>query len=228
MRQITLIATFAFVSLFTFLIASLATTDTLKDDFKDPRLTKELWEIKKGDWEIKDGWWESNSPAVGQGSFVLFSDIETHDNLAIRVKCRDKGGGWSNCYTIFAYVDDDEVYYAGARIGRGNWTIEKSALAGGEQNFGEVADGRVKAGGVIIPYTVSIEGKDVVIYDEKDKEVNRHSFGKMPIGRIGLAHENTITQYDDFEVEGPKVKGLSVQPLGKLAVTWAGLKSTRD
>ncbi|HHZ66275.1 MAG TPA: hypothetical protein EYN51_12410 [Flavobacteriales bacterium] len=224
MRQITLIVTFAFVSLFTFLIASLATTDTLKDDFKDPRLTKELWEIKKGDWEIKDGWWESNSPAVGQGSFVLFSDIETHDNLAIRVKCRDKGGGWSNCYTIFAYVDDDEVYYAGARIGRGNWTIEKSALAGGEQNFGEVADGRVKAGGVIIPYTVSIEGKDVVIYDEKDKEVNRHSFGKMPIGRIGLAHENTITQYNDFEVEGPKVKGLSVQPLGKLAVTWARIK----
>ena len=224
MRQITLIVTFAFVSLFTFLIASLATTDTLKDDFKDPRLTKELWEIKKGDWKIKDGWWESNSPAVGQGSFVLFSDIETHDNLAIRVKCRDKGGGWSNCYTIFAYVDDDEVYYAGARIGRGNWTIEKSALAGGEQNFGEVADGRVKAGGVIIPYTVSIEGKDVVIYDEKDKEVNRHSFGKMPIGRIGLAHENTITQYDDFEVEGPKVKGLSVQPLGKLAVTWARIK----
>ena len=223
MRQITLIVTFAFVSLFTFLIASLATTDTLKDDFKDPRLTKELWEIKKGDWEIKDGWWESNSPAVGQGSFVLFSDIETHDNLAIRVKCRDKGGGWSNCYTIFAYVDDDEVYYAGARIGRGNWTIEKSALAGGEQNFGEVADGRVKAG-VIIPYTVSIEGKDVVIYDEKDKEVNRHSFGKMPIGRIGLAHENTITQYNDFEVEGPKVKGLSVQPLGKLAVTWARIK----
>ena len=109
MRQITLIVTVAFVSSFTFLISSLATADMLKDDFKDPRLTKELWEIKKGDWKIKDGWWESNSPAVGQGSFVLFSDIETHDNLAIRVKCRDKGGGWSNCYTIFAYVDDDEV-----------------------------------------------------------------------------------------------------------------------
>ena len=133
--------------------------------------------------------------------------------------------GWGRwCYTIFAYVADDEVYYAGARIGRGNWTIEKSALAGGEQNFGQVADGRIQAGGVIIPYTVSIEGKDVVIYDEKDKEVNRHSFGKMPIGRIGLAHENTITQYDDFEAEGPKVKGLSVQPVRKLAVTWARIK----
>ena len=64
----------------------------------------------------------------------------------------------------------------------------------------------------------------MVIYDEKDKEVNRHSFSKMPIGRIGLAHENTITQYDDFEAEGPKVKGLSVQPLRKLAVTWARIK----
>ena len=92
MRQITLIVTFAFVSSFTFLISSLATADMLKDDFKDARLTKELWEIKKGDWKIKDGWWESNSPAVGQGSFVLFSDIETHDGLSMKVKCRDKGG----------------------------------------------------------------------------------------------------------------------------------------
>jgi hypothetical protein len=100
MRRFTLVATFAFVSSFTFLIASLATADTLKDDFKDARLTKELWEIKKGDWKIKDGWWESNSPAIGQGSFVLFSDIETHDDLVMRVKCRDEGGGWSNCYTL--------------------------------------------------------------------------------------------------------------------------------
>ncbi len=47
MRQITLIVTFAFVSLFTFLIASLATTDTLKDDFKDARLTKSCGKLKK-------------------------------------------------------------------------------------------------------------------------------------------------------------------------------------
>ena len=105
-------------SLFTTLVTPLATSaDTLKDDFKNARLTKELWEVKKGDWKIEDGWWESNSPAVGQGSFVLFSDIETHDGLSMKVKCRDKGGAWSNCYTIFAYVDDDEVYYAGARSG---------------------------------------------------------------------------------------------------------------
>ena len=63
-----------------------------------------------------------------------------------------------------------------------------------------------------------------ISYDEKDKEVNRHSFGKMPVGRIGLGHENTITQYDDFEVEGPDVKGLSVKPAGKLATTWAKIK----
>ena len=207
-----------------FFVASLAVADTLKDDFESAALTEELWESSQGDWEIIDGWWESNSPAISSGSFVLFSDIETHDGLVMRVKCRDLGGGWSNCYTIFAFVSDTEVYYAGARIGRGNWTIEKSALAGGEQNFGEVADGRISAGGTIIPYTVSIEGDDVVIYDEKDKEVNRHTFAEMPVGRIGLAHENTITQYDDFEVEGPDVTGLSVEPTGKLATTWARIK----
>ena len=214
---------FASLCLF-FAISFLGAADILKDDFEDDALTEELWESLQGDWEIKDGWWESNSPAINSGSFILFSDIETHDGLVMRVTCRDIGGGWSNCYTIFAFVNDAEVYYAGARIGRSNWTIEKSALAGGEQNFGEVADGRISAGGTLIPYTVAIEGDDVVIYDEKDKEVNRHSFGKMPVGRIGLAHENTITQYDDFEVEGPDVKGLSVKPAGKLATTWAKIK----
>ena len=42
-------------SLFTTLVTPLATADTLKDDFKDARLTKELWEAKKGDWKIEDG-----------------------------------------------------------------------------------------------------------------------------------------------------------------------------
>jgi len=204
------------------LVSTLAVSDKILDDFEDAARTEKLWESVQGDWAIKDGWWESNSPAIGSGSFVFFSDIETHDGLTMSVKCRAMGGGWSNCYIIFAYVNEAEVYYAGARIGRSNWTIEKSALAGGEQNFGEVRDVRISARGT--PYTVAIEGNDVVIYDENDKEVNRHTFGEMPIGRIGLAHENAITQYDDFEVESPAVKSLSVEPTGKLATTWAQIK----
>ena len=47
MRRFTFVATFAFVSSFTFLIASLATADTLKDDFKDARLTKSCGKLKK-------------------------------------------------------------------------------------------------------------------------------------------------------------------------------------
>jgi len=47
MRRFTLVAAFAFVSSFTFLIASLATADTLKDDFKDARLTKSCGKLKK-------------------------------------------------------------------------------------------------------------------------------------------------------------------------------------
>ncbi len=53
MKRFTLAVTFTFVSLFTTLVASLTTADTLKDDFKDARLTKELWEVKKGDWDKK-------------------------------------------------------------------------------------------------------------------------------------------------------------------------------
>jgi hypothetical protein len=151
----------------------------------------------------------------------------------MEVSEKDLGGGWQNGYIIFAYVNEAELYYAGARIGRSNWSIEKSSLGGGEQNFGEVADPRIKAGGVIIPrYRVVIEGDDVVIYADRDgkwEEQNRYTFpAEMPIGRVGLCNENTTTQFDNFVVSGPEVEGsIAVAPAGKLATAWAKLKNYR-
>ncbi len=208
-------------------VGSVANADSLMDDFEDPDFTEELWEPLQGDWESQDGWRHGFSPAVGAGAFALFSDIETHDGLRIQVTVQHVGGAWQNGYIIFAYVDETEVYYAGARIGRGNWTIEKSALAGGEQNFGEVGDARVNGAAPLPPYTVVIEGDDVVIYDDEDDEMNRHSFAKMPVGRIGLANENAETKYDDFAAEGPGVAGLAVSHEDRLATAWAELKARR-
>jgi len=208
-------------------VGAVADADTLMDDFEDPEFTEALWDVKQGDWRSEDGWWHGFSPAIGQGAFALFSDIETHDGLRIQVTEQHIAGGWSNGYIIFAYVSETEVYYAGARIGRGNWTIEKSALAGGEQNFGEVGDARIAGGAPLPRYTVVIEQDDVVIYDDEDDEVNRHTFAAMPVGRIGLANENAETKYDDFAADGPAVAGLAVSPKDRLATTWAELKERR-
>lgn len=213
--------------------ASSALAGTWSDDFEDPAFTEKSWEIKQGDWEIKDGWWQANSPAIGSGCFAILPNIETHEGLTMEVTMRDQGGGWSNGYIIFAYVDDAAVYYAGARIGRSNWSTEKSALAGGEQNFLEVADPRIAAGGVILPRCrVVIEGDDVVIYAEEEpdngkwEEMSRVPMpAGMPIGPIGLAAENTVNDFDDFVVSGPEVEGkVAVKPAGKLATTWARIK----
>jgi hypothetical protein len=148
---------------------------------------------------------------------------------------RDMGGSWSNGYIIFAYVDDATIYYAGARIGRSNWSTEKSALAGGEQNFLQVADPRIQANQTIIPrYRVAIEGDDVVIYAEEEPESGKWEEksrvtmpGGMPVGGIGLANEQAITDFDDFVVSGPEVKDggkLAVKPAGKLATAWGRIK----
>jgi hypothetical protein len=77
-------------------------------------------------------------------------------------------------------------------------------------------------------YAVVIEGDDVVIYDDNDEEMNRHSFPKMPVGPIGLANEATNTHFDDFMVSGPQVLDggkLAVKPVGKLATTWGKVKN---
>ncbi len=206
-------------------VGAVAEAVTLMDDFEDPDYTDELWETLQGDWRSEDGWRHGFSPAIGSGAFALFSDIETHDGLRLQVTEQHVAGGWQNGYIIFAYVSETEVYYAGARIGRGNWTIEKSALAGGEQNFGEVGDARVNGAGPLPRYTVAIEQDDVVIYDDEDEEVNRHSFAEMPVGRVGLANENAETKYDGFVAEGPGVAGLAVSSDDRLATTWGDLKA---
>ena len=116
MRQITLIVTFAFVSLFTFLIASLATTDTLKDDFKDPRLTKELWEIKKGDWEIKDdggnlGWvevgWNPEDPRSPRGGFKKLENEELQDVVCHALQKKEVHQG-----IVYGPVQTKQGYHA--------------------------------------------------------------------------------------------------------------------
>jgi len=212
-----------------FFATSLVLAGTWNDDFEDAAFTQKAWEIKQGDWEIKDGWWEAFSPSTGKGCFAILPEIETHDGLTMEVTEKDMGGGWQNGYIIFAYVSDTEIYYAGARIGRGKWSIEKSALAGGEQNFGDIPDGRIKAGGVVIPrYKVAIEGKDVVIYTDGNKEQVRASFPKMPVGRVGLANENTTTRFDDFVASGPKVKSggkFALEPAGNLVTCWGNIKA---
>ena len=122
-----------------------------------------------------------------------------------------------------------KVYYAGARIGYGNGRIEiRVRSPEANKTSVKLLMGGCNQGERLFPILYRLQEKNAVIYNEKDKTVNRHNVSEIPTGRIGLFHENTITQYDDFEAEGPKVKGLPVQPLGKLAVTWTGLKSTRD
>lgn len=213
------------VSLCLIFIPSLALAGEWMDDFENPGLTDASWEIKQGNWEIVDGWWQALSPAIGNGCFAVLPNVETHNGLRIEVTEKDLGGEWANGYVIFAYVSDAEIYYAGTRTGRATWSIEQSALAGGENNFGEVNDARVGRDMTMPRFSVVIEGDDVVIYDDKNDEMNRHSFASMPVGPVGLANEATNTHFDDFVVSGPEVSGnLAVAPAGKLTTTWAKIK----
>ena len=81
MRQITLIVTFAFVSLFTFLIASLATTDTLKDDLSHDLLyrPKEGFNAPTSSWmldsvgiQVKDELLGSPTPFLKEIIDIVF------------------------------------------------------------------------------------------------------------------------------------------------------------
>ena len=210
-------------------VASSALAGTWVDNFENPAFTQRSWEIVQGEWQIEDGWWEAFSEGTAKPAIALLFDVETHDGLTMEITQEDLGideGIWVDGFIIFAYLDETEIYYAGARVGQPNWSVEKNDKdTGAQQYLKQINDGKFEKNVGIVPrYEVAIEGDDVVIYTDGDDESLRHSFGKMPVGRVGLFVQNARTRFDDFVISGPAVKALAVESVGKLATTWARIK----
>ena len=210
------------------------------------------WEFKGGWWEVKSGL-HTPGIAVIKEEVAERLGLFTHDGMIFEVTF-DVLGKPGNQFVIFAYApetDEDHVFQAGMRFQAldGSWSIErmhihaKDAFKGLDEIFKQEKN-PVKQSH--FDFKLEIQGNTVIGY-HKEREQIRYTFGKdrpppifgaggdlvrvlaliraMPVGRIGIANENAHTRFRKFKISGPGIRPRPVEPGGKLAMIWGGIKA---
>jgi hypothetical protein len=208
---------------------SCATVQALTYDFEDAK-QKDEWEDLRGETEIVDG---------------LLCEMETADLPLISV-IKDWEEGWTD-YTISVKaqgsvgdadwgivfrVQDVSNYY--------KWEFCNSLL----RFVTEIGGARTAVFTTPQPevleewqdFKVVVEGDTFELYWNGDL-IQTVTHDAFKTGKVGVASwinagltvgEHGGAAYDDFDVEGPGIPAMSVEPEDKLATTWAGLKSRLD
>ena len=156
--------------------------------------------------------------------------------MVIEAQCSDLGdGNWSNFAVVFAYVDEDEAWAAGAGVGNNQWRIFQFtplASAGGAWGVDIVPGVAVKnpfVAGEWYNVRVEIEGKTVTLFASSDPgsddldEVNVYEMDSPPEGRVGLGAAGASPLFNEIRVTGRGVR--PVEAREKLATTWGRVRA---
>lgn len=204
------------------------------DDFEEPAVSEDLWEIVTGEWEVGDGvfhqlaqgdpWlvamvaqnkWDNNwTEYTLEVSGTQLEDGDHPLNILFRVRepvpqvWADRNGPQAHMYRWIV----------------NGWTNTLSRPY--IYNEGETTMLAEKA--VILEigrfYRLKLEVTNSdfrgFIDDEEFFDVEHAEWTE---GRVGLQSFGGMADFDDFVVYGPK--GMSVEPQSKLAVTWGRMKA---
>jgi hypothetical protein len=208
---------------------------TFVDDFSNAAVTESTWEVLYRDWVVADGAYSAPGEAGLTQCPISLLPIEVEDGMVIEAQCSDLGdGNWSNFAVVFAYVDEDEAWAAGAGVGNNQWRIFQFtplASAGGAWGVDIVPGVAVKnpfVAGDWYNVRVEIDGKTVTLFANSDaesddlEEVNVYDMDSAPEGRVGLGAAGASPTFNEIRVTGRNVQ--PVEAPGKLATTWARVR----
>ena len=221
--------------LFTCCVGLPVTAQTyVADDFENPALSDGLWEIVTGDWEVSGG---------------LFHQLAQGDAWLVAMVAADK---WNDDWTEYtievsaAQLEDGDhplniLFRMQEPIPR-TWADRNAAtthmyrwIVNGWTNtlsrpyiYNEGQAEMLAEKAVVLEigqlYRLKLEVTEAgfrgFIDDEEFFDVQH---AEWVTGRVGLQAFGGMSDFDDFVVYGPS--GLSVQPRGKLATSWANLRT---
>ena len=131
--------------------------------------------------------------------------------------------GYRNMLIVFAYVNEDEVYFAGGFIRVREWCVCRSGR-NGWNNPGWV-DFACPKENILSKQWYSMELKiekaTVILSVDGDLKV-QYTFKKLPKGKLGLSVHGGDSLFDDLEITG--IGDMPVHPKSALATTWAEMK----
>jgi len=202
-----------------------STAQALVYDFEDAKQQDE-WEVLRGDTQIVDGL----LCEMATGGSPLISVIKDWNDewkdYTITVKAQGSVGDAD--WGIVFRVQDVSNYY--------KWEFCNALL----RFVTEIGGARTAVFTTPQPevleewqdFKVVVAGDTFELYWNGDL-IHTATHDAFETGRVGVASwinagltvgEHGGTAYDDFTVDGPGIPALSVEPKGKLATTWAGIK----
>lgn len=212
------------------------------DEFDNPKLNPKLWEMKqvgKASYTIKGGFLTMTSPAVDSGIMLYHPrNIEDMD-ITFEIKL-DVSGVVNNitCGSIAKLMEPqlntniNNNWEATFFFVPGKWYIKQDPVVIGQKPPNPAGlEGQYKPDWNIVEITYSesegkvifvINGKETGVVD-KNPEVKERYFYISP--DTYTSHYTGEVKIDYVKISGPGSQGLAVDPLGKLAMTWAVIKA---
>ena len=222
MRRVMLLLVFAF----SFIFAASVDAGTFFDDFDDGN--DDGWVVELGDWEVVDGVYRTTETVEQWRTFALGG--EEYGEFTIEVKIRnDKFDpqGQSHAGVAFGVAKKGKVgqywpgYYVYFRPHQG--TLVLGSLAGQLALKGVFAAGDV-GNWHLLKAEVSAANRTLKTWVD-GVEVFEVKLDDDATGRIMLYTEATGgASFDDVSITGDRI-AQAVQPDGKLAITWGGVKA---
>ena len=204
---------------------------TWRDDFED-KDTKE-WEIYNLNRQVEK-WWIDKEEAVGQifeegfMSLWLTGKLEWHNySLSCRAKLvEDKDASASLGLTLYDRGDEDLRYLFFINFTEGTVSIIKATPDRWFiRNFPFVADKDTW-------YQLKASANDELLEFQVDDQVFiGRDLEPFKSGQVGLVVSNAQARFDDIEISGENIpnggpgRARAVEGKGKLATTWAQIKS---
>ena len=181
------------------------------DDNEKP----EQWKEEGGKWKVENGVYVGEELNAVEG--VTLIGEEDWTDLTFEATVRKAEGNWMAL--VVRWVDVNNHYGLWVNLGNSTaeWWVKTGAYA--QHGAGAIKLNKEKYKLKIVAEGDTFKGyyndKLVVTMEHKDHE---H-------GRVGLLVWQGSSRFDDVSIVGPGIPGLVVTPKGKIASTWARIKT---
>ena len=181
------------------------------DDNKKPQ----GWKEEGGKWKVENGVYVGEELNAVEG--VTLIGEENWTDLTFEATVRNAEGNWMAL--VVRWVDVNNHY--GLWVNLGNSTAEWWVKTGAYAQHGS---GAIKLNKDKYKLKIVAEGDTFKGY-YNDKLVTTMEHKDHEQGRVGLLVWQGSSKFDDVSIVGPGIPGLAVTPKGKIASTWARIKT---
>ncbi|MCY3742633.1 MAG: hypothetical protein OXH00_16580 [Candidatus Poribacteria bacterium] len=182
------------------------------DDNKKPQ----EWKEEGGKWKVENKVYIGEELNAVEG-VTLIGEANWTD-VTFEATIRNAEGNWMALVVRWKDVNN----HCGLWVNLGNstaeWWVKTGAYA--QQDVGAIKLNKEKYKLKIVVKGDTFEG----YYNDKLVATMKHGVHKQ--GRVGLLVWQGSSSFDDVSITGPGIPGLAVNPEGKLASTWARIKTS--